>query len=389
MTLDTCWYFADRLSFTPNPLDFGKIRLGTSKSLDITITNNSDADVNLTESKIMLGTYFTISNGGIPPEVIIPAKGSRTIQITYNGTRETKDVRTDWDKDTLEIRTTCGIFEHPLTGVAAVPRITVEDFNAGTVSIDQEICKGGGLKITNTGSDTLVITGMSGFAGTNFTVSNPTIPAFPFSIPPKGSPVNWVNLEKICYKSSSITVDSIDVTFSNNGEGPDSISTWRGRTQSPGPMITGKNWYERRINSVHQWTCSVLNTGNEVLKLRDVTFTDGTKYYPPGTNDANYIFKISAVLYNGAPFTTVDLSGTTGSVDVVVLFRPAAEQAYLGEIKPVWKVPLHLCLPILKVLASFQRSIQILSRSHVSRPRKELLFNARSRSRTPDRCRLP
>ncbi|MBK7412626.1 MAG: choice-of-anchor D domain-containing protein [Ignavibacteria bacterium] len=337
MTLDTCWYFADRLSFTPNPLDFGKIRLGTSKSLDITITNNSDADVNLTESKIMLGTYFTISNGGIPPEVIIPAKGSRTIQITYNGTRETKDVRTDWDKDTLEIRTTCGIFEHPLTGVAAVPRITVEDFNAGTVSIDQEICKGGGLKITNTGSDTLVITGMSGFAGTNFTVSNPTIPAFPFSIPPKGSPVNWVNLEKICYKSSSITVDSIDVTFSNNGEGPDSISTWRGRTQSPGPMITGKNWYERRINSVHQWTCSVLNTGNEVLKLRDVTFTDGTKYYPPGTNDANYIFKISAVLYNGAPFTTVDLSGTTGSVDVVVLFRPAAEQAYLGEIKPVWE----------------------------------------------------
>ena len=91
------WYFADRLSFTPNPLDFGKIRLGTSKSLDITITNNSDADVNLTESKIMLGTYFTISNGGIPPEVIIPAKGSRTIQITYNGTRSiVRDLNRSW-----------------------------------------------------------------------------------------------------------------------------------------------------------------------------------------------------------------------------------------------------------------------------------------------------
>lgn len=337
-TLDTCWYFADRLSFTPSPLDFGKIRLGTSKSLDITITNNSDADVNLTESKIMLGTYFTISNGGIPPEVIVPAKGSRTIQITYNGTRETSDVRTDWDKDTLTIRTTCGFFKHPLTGVAAVPRITVEDFDAGTASINEERCKTGGLKISNPGSDTLVITSMSGYNGTNFSVSNPTTPPLPISIPPKG----FVDLKLICYKSPTITVDDINVTFSNNGEGPDSVSNWKGKTQSPGPNITGYDWRQRRIGSVFQSTCYVYNTGNQVLKLKDVTFTDGSKYYPAGSNDANYIFKIAAVLNNGAPLTgTMDLSGAndkaSDSAEVIVLFRPDAERVFDDPIVPVWE----------------------------------------------------
>ncbi|HLP27901.1 MAG TPA: choice-of-anchor D domain-containing protein [Candidatus Didemnitutus sp.] len=338
VTFDTCWYFADRISFSPNPLDFGKIRLGTSKAMDVTITNNSDAEVQLKISDIMLGTYFTITGGAVPPDVIIPARGSHTIQITYSGARETGDVRTDWDKDTLTIGTACGFFKHPLTGVAAVPRISVEDFVAGTASLNEERCKTGGLKISNPGSDTLVITSMSGFNGTNFSVSNPTTPPLPLSIPPKGS----INLEKICYKSATITVDNIDVTFSNNGDGPDSVSNWTGQTQSPGPNITGYDWKERRIGSVFQSICYVYNTGNEVLKLRDVTFTDGTKYYPAGSNDANYIFKIAAVLNNGAPLTgSMDLSGrdtvALDSAEVIVLFRPDGERVFDDPIIPVWE----------------------------------------------------
>ncbi|MCX6139385.1 MAG: choice-of-anchor D domain-containing protein [Candidatus Kapabacteria bacterium] len=330
-TFDTCFYFADKLTFTPNPLNFGKIRVGTTKTLDLTITNNSDGVVILRDSRIKLGTYYTVTAGALPPVMTIQSKASHTISITYDGRRETNDVTKDFDLDTIRILTACGEFNHPITGVAAVPRITVEDFDAGTVSLDQQSCKIGGLKITNPGSDTLVISAITGWAGTNFTLSTPSTPPLPISIPPKAS----VYLKDVCYKSSTITVDDINVTLNSNGLGPDSISNWKGNTQSPGPIIRGYDWLERRVGTLHQALGSVSNTGNQVLTLRDVTFTDGTKYYPAGRVEANYVFKIVGLFKNGAPVTTIDLSNGE-SVDVMVMFRPDGEAAFSADIIPVW-----------------------------------------------------
>lgn len=329
VTLDTCVYFADKIAFSPTPLNFGQIRLNTSASADITITNNSDAEVTLTNSKMQLGTYFSVVTGGIPPVVKIPAKGTHVITIRYNGTRETKDVRTDFDKDSLVINTTCGEFKHPVQGVAALPCITVEDFDAGTLSLNQEFCKTGGLRISNNGSDTLEITSIAGFLGTDFSVT--PAPALPIRILPKG----FLELKEVCYKSATIKVDDINVTFASNAGCGDSVSNWKGGTQSPGPIIIGKDWRERRVGTLHQGLGSVSNTGNQVLKLRDVTFMDGTKYFPAGSTEATYVFKIVGILDAGNPVTTVDLSNGK-SVSVLVLFRPSAEATYSADIKPVW-----------------------------------------------------
>lgn len=336
ITYDSCQYYADKIAFNPSPFSFGKIRLGTNKTAIITIVNNSDGEVELTEAKLLLGTYFSITGGAIPPIVKVPARGSTTVTLLYDGRRETTNIKTDWDKDTLQIRTKCGLFKHPIEGVAAVPRIIIEDFDAGTVGLDEKRCKAGGLQINNPGSDTLVITSINGFLGTNFSLSTPFTPALPIIIPPKG----FEELKDVCYQSSSITVDNIDVTFSNNAEGPDSVSNWQGSTQAAGPVITGWNWRQRRVATVHQAICYVYNTGNEVLTLRDVTFADGTRFWPAGSNDANYVFKIVGLFNNGTPVTTINLSGinakASDSAEVFVLFRPDAQVAFSANISPVW-----------------------------------------------------
>lgn len=330
LTVDTCYYFADRIVFTPDPLSFGKLRLGSNKTLTLTVTNNSDAEVLLTSSKIKLGTYFKLVAGNVAEgkEVKIPARGKYTFDIQYTGTRETTDILKDWDKDTLLVTTGCGQFKHGLTGVAAIPRIKVRDFDAGTRGLNEKYCAG--LIIENPGSDTLVITTITGFENSSFSLSAGFTPALPIIVPPKGQ----VELKDVCFVSDKIVDETKDVTFGNNGDGPDSVSKWTGNTQTPGPGITGYDWLKRRVGTRHPWTIKVYNTGNQEIILNDVNFSTGGKYYPAGSNEGNFVFKIGDIKKGGVTVTTASLRGDTA--DVEVFFRPDAEQAYNVEIKPVW-----------------------------------------------------
>lgn len=336
ITYDTCFYFADKLAFNPSPLKFGKLRLGDKKRLDVTVTNKSDGDVKLTESRMQIGSYFSIVAGTLPPEVILKKDQTHTFTIEYDGSRETQNVESDFDKDTLIIKTACGEFKVGMDGVAAIPCITVADFDAGTLALNEVGCAVPGLRITNPGSDTLIITAITGYNGTNFTVSNPTDPALPIRIAPK----QFIDLKNICYSRADVGSDEINVTFSNNGSGganctADSISKWTGMTQSPGPFIIGKNWLQRRVNTLHEARARVGNSGTQTLRLMDVTFADGTKYYPAGATEANYVFKIGRMLQGGNPVTDINLANNQ-EVDVEVYFRPAAVQVYNAVIQPVW-----------------------------------------------------
>ncbi len=342
-TYDTVEYFAPKLEFSPDPLRFGEVRLGQSRQLDLTITNVGDGPVKLTESEIELGDYFTIVAGNLPPDVTLDPQQSHTFTIEYRGERETTDILSDFDLDTLVVTADCGETRIGLEGVAAIPCILVDDFNAGTIGIGDERCKAGGLRVRNPGSDTLVITNITGFAGTNFTVTNLT-PPLPITILPKGE----VFLETICYSRSDVGVDSIDVTFTSNAENPldvggpycnsDSVSTWEGATESPGPGIVGHNWLKRRVNTLHPEfnVVRVYNSGNKVEVLQEVTFADGSKYFPAGSGEANYVFKIGELLQNGNVVNDVQLSNNE-EVFVEVWFRPAAVQVYSATIIPVWE----------------------------------------------------
>jgi len=337
VTFDTVFYFADKLTFNPAPMKFGKLRLGDKKRMDLTVTNTSDGQVVLTDSKMLVGDYYSIVAGDLPPEDTLLAGESHTFTIEYDGRRETQNVESDFDLDTLILNTACGEFKVGLDGVAAIPCITVADFDAGTVGVGEQVCLTNGLKITNPGSDTLVITAITGYNGTNFTLSNPTDPALPIRVLPRGG---FVMLKTVCFQRNDVGSDDINVTFANNGSGgancvADSVSNWKGATQSPGPFIRGYDWSQRRVNTLHSALGRVGNSGTQSITLNDVTFTDGSKYWPAGSNDANYVFKIGRLLQNATPVTNVALSNGA-TVDVEVFFRPGAVQVYNQEIVPVW-----------------------------------------------------
>lgn len=334
-TYDTIYYYADKLAFSPNPLHYGKLRLGTKKSLSVTVTNNSPGEVQLRETKLQIGSFYTVTAGLPAPAKLAPG-ASHTFTIEYDGREETTDITKDFDIDTLEVKTFCGLFKIPIDGVAAVPRIIVEDWNAGLKNVNEETCKSGGLRIENPGSDTLRITRINLPAGTDFTFSNPTTPGLPIVLLPKQS----VQLVTVCYKSPNLGKDSTSAIFENNGEGPDSIAVLEGAAQEAGPAISSYNWGAKRVNTLHQAFIHVWNSGTKVLTLNDVAFKTGGKYFPAGSDETNYDLKIVGMYSNGVPSPPKDLNGdgqlASDSADILVMFRPGAEASYFAEVVPVW-----------------------------------------------------
>lgn len=223
VTFDTCIYIANTIEFSSPTLNFGKLRPETSKTLELTITNKTASAIVLEEPTFKIGVYFSIARVSFPDSLTIPAMGSRTYSITYRGNRETNDIRSDFDTDTLNIQSNCIKYGFLVKGVTAIPRIEVDDFDAGKVGLEVSTCKPGGLRIANPGSDTLVVNNIVGWENTGFFLSTTFTPRLPISIPPK----SFILLKDVCYKNTLDIKENINVTFSNNGAGPDSISNWK------------------------------------------------------------------------------------------------------------------------------------------------------------------
>lgn len=234
--VDSCLYVADKVVATPKTLDFRKLRLGSTKTLTLTLTNDQSTDIVLSGAKFMTGAHFKLTSGMIADgkPVTIPPRGAFTFGVEYLGTRETTDILKDWDKDTLIISTVCAQLRYGLNGVAAIPRIKVADFSAGTRQPTERHCSE--LRIDNPGSDTLRITSITGYENSPFSLPTGYIPRLPINIPPRDS----VMLMPVCYRSLVLEDAKREVTFSSNGEGPDSVSTWTGSTL-PSSVQTGEH----------------------------------------------------------------------------------------------------------------------------------------------------
>lgn len=340
LSYDTVHYYADKIQITPNPIDMGRIRVGTSKQQEIVIKNTSGGPVTVTSAILRSGTDFVITTGAITgAPVILQAGQEHRLTVTYTANTETTkfdDPNADWDIDTVLVKTQCSEFKIGARGMGVQPVIAVEDFDAGTRSLDEEFCKPGGLEIKNLGTEPLIITGFSN-VGSNFTISTPLNPPLPHTIAPKSSQT----FTTVCYKSSTISQDDIDVTINSNAAAGDSISNWIGRTQTPGPVIRGYDWRKRRVNTAHRNLARVWNSGNQTLTVTDVTFTDGSKYYPNGSNDGNYVFKVGRLIdVNGTPIPSMALTGDGSSTNdtayAEIFFRPDAQTTFRADIKPVF-----------------------------------------------------
>ncbi len=225
-TLDTCEYSVPRIGVDINLIDFGKTRLQSKVERDVVVRNPSMSDLVIKACSLKRGARFTIVRSSSSLPDVLQAGDSLVITLRYDAAEETTDLTQDFDLDTLVVSSTCADTRVPVRGITAEPRITVEDYDAGVVLPSELVCKSGGLRVTNPGSDTLVITRVTGLAGTNFSLTPAALTALPYVIPP-GS---FYQVQDLCYRRTDQGSDSIQVEFISNAEGPKAYSIWRGST---------------------------------------------------------------------------------------------------------------------------------------------------------------
>lgn len=225
-TLDTCEYSAPRFQVDQQVVDFGKTRLQSKVERDVTVRNSLMSDLVIRACSLKRGARFAIVRSSSSLPAVLQAGDSLVITLRYDAAEETTDLTRDFDVDTLIISSTCASTSLPVRGLTAEPRIDIEDFDAGTVDPGVTSCKPGGLRISNLGSDTLTITGITGYEGSNFRLSSSVIQALPYRIAPKAS----FQVLGVCYRRSDVGADSVRAEFQSDASGPKVYSIWRGST---------------------------------------------------------------------------------------------------------------------------------------------------------------
>lgn len=225
-TVDTCEYSATQIQVDQQVVDFGKTRLQSKVEKDVVVRNSLIPGLVIKACSLKRAALFAIVQSSSSLPAVLQAGDSLVITLRYDAAEETTDLTRDFDLDTLVVSSTCADTRVPVRGITAEPRITVEDYDAGVVLPSELVCKSGGLRVTNPGSDTLVITRVTGLAGTNFSLTPAALTALPYVIPP-GS---FYQVQDLCYRRTDQGSDSIQVEFISNAEGPKVYSIWRGST---------------------------------------------------------------------------------------------------------------------------------------------------------------
>ncbi|MES2767061.1 MAG: choice-of-anchor D domain-containing protein [Bacteroidota bacterium] len=262
VALDSVIYIADKLSISPDPIDVGKVRVGTSLDFNVVLTNNGVAPVELKKVSMKLGSVFTFISGDQPTTLAPNEK--RTLVVRYSPTAEYTTKALLFDQDSLIVETTCARFPWEVKGRGVMPKIKVGDFDAGSRGINEKACLENGLLITNYGTDDLTINTPTGYTAP-FTLTNIT-PAFPLTL----APGDTVYLKEICFESPVVGDYTQNILFASNAMAGDSVSNWKGKTTNPGVNIGNYDWEERRVATSHDTVIKVTNTGNITVAVTDI-----------------------------------------------------------------------------------------------------------------------
>lgn len=326
---DTLSYVPDSIDLIPPIINFGNVRLFTTQKLDAQVINSSDSTTKIKSIYLQNGVFYSLLSGGVPPEIEIPAKNIHTVTISYTPTKESTNPDI-LDVDSLVVITECDTFKFPVVGRGVVPKILVEDWNAGPVVVGKKVCKNQqtmqGLFIQNTGTDTLIISDIEGIS-LPFSLSDPYTPALNIIIPPGES----VHLETPCFEPKAVGNYSIDVTFHTNGAfGVDSISNWSGSGIKPGPYITSFDWGRRRVGTSTEGKIFLRNSGTSKVRVTDIKL---------GNLATQFQIKPGGIVPEPTPGSPIDLmpetsgSGTT-QIEITVIYSPDTEFKHHNTIIP-------------------------------------------------------
>lgn len=204
-------------------IDVGMVKVGDpAKGGQLTITNNTDGPMTLTNISLQTGTVFTITAGGTGSGPINLAVGaSHNIAFAYNPVVGS----IAGDKDVLTVTTACGNAVCNLSGMGGVSRIKTTDelvFDEPKAGVEDCTSNPDGVTIENTGNVEMRITGWT-FSNPLFSPAAGT-PAAPITVA-AGASVKVT----ICFKSPTLGQQTGTVTFNNDAtDGADNIVQLRG-----------------------------------------------------------------------------------------------------------------------------------------------------------------
>jgi len=326
-TIDSVFYNPASFDVVPNPISFGNVRLRTTKTIKVSLTNSSDSTIQITKIALLTGTVFKITSGSAPPVFQLAPKEKRDVIIDYTPVTEgiTPDQK---DFDSLLVETRCVVFSWPIEGRGVIPKILVEDWNFGSVVVNQKACKeqqsANGLTIQNVGSDTLVIWNIKNVTAP-FELSTPYTPSLPIIIPPNSNPVYLLS---VCFAPKAVGDYTNDVLFESNADGVDSVSTLKGWGIMPGPYITSDNWLKRRVKTVNDSVIYLRNKGTSRVHVT------GLNLGAPSTD-----FEITGASPMPSVASPIDLipeDSTYGTREIVinVRFKPQSEGKLNSTVIP-------------------------------------------------------
>ncbi|MCX6147671.1 MAG: T9SS type A sorting domain-containing protein [Candidatus Kapabacteria bacterium] len=294
-TIFTIRYEADSIIIKPNPVDFKFQRVGTtSPEMLVTLFSKSDSLITIKSIKLKDGKVFNITDGNQPDPngvILLPPRSTKIIKLTYSPVKEYIELNPKYDLDSLIIETKCLIHKFPVIGRGVLPRIFVEDWDAGTVATDENRCKksfaGSGLLIRNDGTDTLVVSAIDQTDAQLLPFSMSSQATINLKFPFKLAPGAKANLEDICIMSPVIGQFTKNVKFiTNNAIGKD-ISVWKANVVKPLLTITSEVWGPVRVKSTNT-TNGLNNKGLLIIKNLGTSPVDILSIKLENTPDNNF-----------------------------------------------------------------------------------------------------
>ncbi|MCX7929543.1 MAG: hypothetical protein N2663_02340 [Chlorobi bacterium] len=292
---DSVFWTAPKIAISPNPIDAGSVRVGRSREVIATITNNADSTFLITDLRMKNGVVFQIIEPSVPTGGLALMPRQR-IQVRLRYTPRTEHIRAnERDEDSLLIIEQCTPIAVLVFGRGVQPRIVVDDWDAGTISAGQTRCHtqqlSRGLRIRNPGTDTLTITSIDrSTIVPPFSLTDPTTPPLPIVIPPGSE----ISIAELCFSPTREDTFSITVRFESDasGEGNKPWSVWRGQSISPGPIVIGNNWGRVRIGTTRTLDGIIRNDGRDQVECTAVYLPAGEQHYRIVGQDRNTPFTV-------------------------------------------------------------------------------------------------
>ncbi len=271
----TIIYNVDKITSNPDPIVFGKVRVKTSKTIDVKIASQSPAEVEISAIKLRQNKTIKITTDLSFLPLTLAPMGDTTLTLEYIPVKEYIDISTNpdlqFDFDTLVVTTGCLEWEYAISGKGVQPEIIVGDYDAGKTKIGgTTTTRNSGqpsVSIINRGTDTLIITGLrlvkdpfsillgAPDANNEITFIKPIkVPPFQVATPTEFGHGLDNNYTITFEPTSTVNADNtIDVTFINNAGAEvtnDSISRWHGLATSSGPLVLGAKYPDTRVGGV-------------------------------------------------------------------------------------------------------------------------------------------